>query len=304
MAKKAVELAEKHGFEAIAHGSTGRGNDQVRFELGIKALNPSLEMLAPVRDWNMLRSEEIEYAKKNNIIVPSDGKYSVDENLWGRSIEGSEIENMSLPVPEDAYEWLVPPWEAGPGEVIKLEFSNGLPVAINDSDFELQNLIANLNIIGGRNSIGLIDHVEDRITGIKSREVYECPAAEIITYAHGYLESLILNKHEISIKSFLDSKFSQFVYNGLWYDPAMKPLIAGEEILNSEINGSISLKLYKGKIYFNGSKGANFSYNSNVANYSTYEFDQKSSKGFIDIFKNDTVYSILARQKAKEEALS
>ncbi len=297
MAEKAVYFAEKYGCNFIAHGSTGKGNDQVRFEVTMKALNDKINAIAPVRDWNMNRLEEIKYAKENNIKITMNGKYSVDENIWGRSVEGSSIENINNSIENDVYEWVKPLEETGNGDTIDIEFKNGIPVKLNGDYYNLKDLIEKLNIIAGNNGIGLINHMEDRLTGIKSHEVYEVPAAITIIKAHKIIESLTLNKYEIDIKNYMDNQWSNFAYNGLWYDPVMEHINLFEEDINKYINGSVKLKLYKGNIILKSLNSENSIYDYDKISYDNSNFDQNSAKGFIDIFKNNTVYTNNARKE-------
>jgi len=297
MAEKAVYFAEKYGCNYIAHGSTGKGNDQVRFEVTMKALNDEINVIAPVRDWNMNRIEEIKYAKENNIKITMNGKYSVDENIWGRSVEGSSIENINNSIENDVYEWVKPLEETGNGDTIDIEFKNGIPVKLNGNYYNLTDLIEKLNIIAGNNGIGLINHMEDRLTGIKSHEVYEVPAAITIIKAHKIIESLTLNKYEIDIKNYMDNQWSNFAYNGLWYDPVMEHINIFEENINKYINGNVKLKLYKGNIILKSLDSENSIYDYDKISYDNSNFDQNSAKGFIDIFKNNTVYANNARKE-------
>lgn len=297
MAQKAVYFAEKYDCNFIAHGSTGKGNDQVRFEVTMKALNDNINVIAPVRDWNMNRLEEINYARKNNIKIPMNGKYSVDENIWGRSIEGSSIENINNGIENDVYEWVKPLEETGNGDIIDLEFKNGIPVKLNDNSYNLTAITEKLNKISGNNGIGLINHMEDRLTGIKSHEIYEVPAAVTIIKAHKLIESLTLNKHELDIKNYMDNQWSNFVYNGLWYEPVMEHINSFESSVNKYVNGNVKLKLYKGNMILKSISSDNSIYDYDKISYDNSNFDQNSAKGFIDIFKNNTVYTNNARKE-------
>ncbi|MEM2438704.1 MAG: argininosuccinate synthase, partial [Candidatus Bathyarchaeia archaeon] len=207
IASKLVEVAEIEGAEAVAHGCTGKGNDQVRIEVTVRALNPRLKVIAPVREWGMTRDAEIEYAKKHGIPIPvdKDKPYSIDQNLWGRSIECGILEYPEKEPPEDAFEWTVSPEKApNEPEYITLEFENGVPKSLNGVNMSPADLIETLNNIAGRHGVGRIDHIEDRLVGIKSREVYECPAATVIIEAHKDLEKLVLTRHEILFKQHVD----------------------------------------------------------------------------------------------------
>ncbi len=232
ISKKLVEIAEQTGADAVAHGCTGKGNDQVRFEVSIQALNPDLEVLAPVRDWGWSRDEEIEYAKQNNVPVPVnlDNPYSVDQNLWGRSNECGILEDPWATPPEGAYE-LTKPLEETPdeAEVIEIEFQQGKPVAIDGKAYQLDDLILYLNDIAGKHGVGRIDHVENRMVGIKSREVYECPGAMTLIKAHKELEDLTLAKEVAHFKPMIEQKLTEVIYNGLWFSqltPALQAFLA------------------------------------------------------------------------------
>ena len=297
MAEKAVYYATEYGCNTIAHGSTGKGNDQVRFEVTVKAIDENINVIAPVRDWNMNRPDEINYAKKNGIKIPKDGKYSVDENIWGRSAEGSTIENIQNPLENDVYEWVTPLEETGNGETVDLEFANGIPYAINGTEYDLEEIVEKMNVIAGRNGIGLINHMEDRVTGIKSHEVYEVPGAMAILSAHKIIESLTLNKYELDLKEYMDNQWSNFTYNGLWNDPVMEHINQFESSLNKYINGKIKLKLYKGNIIMKSIESDNSVYNYEKISYDNSNFNQDSARGFIDIYKNNTVYTNNARKQ-------
>ncbi|MEM2868205.1 MAG: argininosuccinate synthase, partial [Candidatus Bathyarchaeia archaeon] len=229
IASKLVEVAEIEGAEAVAHGCTGKGNDQVRIEVTVRALNPRLKVIAPVREWGMTRDAEIEYAKKHGIPIPvdKDKPYSIDQNLWGRSIECGILEYPEKEPPEDAFEWTVSPEKApNEPEYITLEFENGVPKSLNGVNMSPADLIETLNNIAGRHGVGRIDHMEDRLVGIKSREVYECPAATVIIEAHKDLEKLVLTRHEILFKQHVDLEWAYLVYAGLWMDPLREDLDA------------------------------------------------------------------------------
>lgn len=303
MALEAVQMAEIHGCDTVVHGSTGKGNDQVRFEISIKALNENLNVIAPVRDMNMNREEETEYARSHGIEIPYGGKYSVDENLWGRSVEGSSIEHPQEAVPYDAYRWVLPPEKAASvPENISIQFHSGLPVELNGKPSELTNMIAELNVKGGKNGIGAIDMIEDRLVGIKSHEFYECPAAMIIITAHKYLESLVLNKKESQLKKHMDQTFSEMVYNGLWYDPAMEHIMHFQKSVNSLINGKVKLKLYRGNIVPMGVESDNSLYDISKSTYGVGQtFDQSKSPGFIYVFGSQTMATIKGRKKLERE---
>lgn len=287
IAKKLVEVAKKEGAVAVAHGSTGKGNDQVRFDVTIKALEPSLKIIAPIREWNLSRDQEIEYVKKYNLPVPiKKSKYSVDQNLWGRSIEGGPLEDPWAEPEEDAFEWTKPPEEApDKPEYIEIEFEKGLPVALDGERKPLEKLISELNERAGKHGIGRIDHIEDRLVGIKSREVYECPAATVILEAHRELEKLTLPKTVLSFKNLIEPIWASLVYNGLWVDPLREALDAFNEKTQETVSGKVRLKLYKGNLRVVGRSSPFSLY---VKSYATYEsvstFDQKAALGFIELW--------------------
>ncbi|MBS7655659.1 argininosuccinate synthase [Candidatus Bathyarchaeota archaeon] len=288
IAFKLVEIAEKEGADAIAHGCTGKGNDQVRFEVTIKALAPNLKIIAPIRDWGISRMDEIKYAKEKGIPIPVDVEkpYSIDENLWGRSIECGALEDPYVEPPENAFEWTKSPENAlNTPEAVLIEFENGVPIKLNEEKLNSIELIEKLNFICGRHGVGRIDHIEDRVVGIKSREVYECPAALALIEAHKDLEKLTLTRHELSFKSLVDSQWSFLVYAGLWIDPLREALDAFINETQKKVSGVVKLKLYKGSVQVTGRKSPLSIYNMNLATYSVESaFNQKWSEGFIEIW--------------------
>jgi argininosuccinate synthase len=303
MAELAVNYAHENACGTIVHGSTGKGNDQVRFEVSIKALDESINVLAPVREMNMNREEEIEYAGKKGIDIPYGGKYSVDENLWGRSVEGSSIEDISKPVPVDAYRWVKPLDKASnsPKEVT-ISFDRGIPSALDGRNMSLKSLIIKINEIAGLHGIGAVDMIEDRIVGIKSHEFYECPAALTIIDAHKYLESAVLSKHELKVKKFMDEQFSEMVYGGLWHDPLMAYICEFEQNMNELISGTVHLTLYKGNIIQSGLESGNSLYDHATSTYGKGQtFNQKMSPGFIYVYGASTVAARKARNMQTQE---
>ena len=287
-AKWAVKIAEKVDADAIAHGSTGKGNDQVRFEVCILAMKPDIKVIAPVREWELTRDQEIEYAKKHGIPIPVDleSPYSVDENLWGRSVECGEIEYIDKEVPTDALAWCVPPEKApDEPEYLEIEFEQGVPVSINNKRFELWQLITELNRIGGAHGVGLIDHVEDRIVGIKSREFYEAPAATILIKAHRDLEKTVLTRYENWFKPIVDQEWTNLVYAGLWIEPLLKDLEAFINQVNKRVTGKVIVKLFKGNVMVTGRDSPYALYDLKLASYNKGQlFNQTASKGFIEIW--------------------
>ncbi|MEM1607124.1 MAG: argininosuccinate synthase [Candidatus Bathyarchaeia archaeon] len=288
IASKLVEVAEKERADAVAHGCTGKGNDQVRIEVSVKALNPNLKVIAPVREWNMTRDAEIDFAREHGIPIPVDkGKpYSVDQNLWGRSIECGILEYPDKEPPEDAFEWTVPPEKApNEPEYVNIEFEDGVPVALNGRSMEPVELIESLNSIAGRHGVGRIDHMEDRLVGIKSREVYECPAATVIIEAHKDLEKMVLTRHEVLFKQHIDAEWAYLVYAGLWMDPLREDLDAFINKTQERVKGEVRVKLFKGSALVVGRSSPYSLYDVHLATYNIdTTFDQSSSAGFIELW--------------------
>ncbi len=302
IAKKLVEVAEKEGAVAVAHGCTGKGNDQVRFEVSIKALNPDLEVLAPVREWKWSREEEIAYAVENNIPIPInlDSPYSIDQNLWGRSNECGVLEDPWQAPPEGAYE-LTASLENTPdvADVIEIEFDKGVPVALNGKNYALSQLILELNILAGKHGVGRIDHVENRLVGIKSREVYECPAAMTLIKAHKELEDITLVKEVAHFKPIMEKKMTELIYEGLWFSPLRKALSAFLEETQKHVTGTVRVKLFKGHAIIEGRKSPYSLYDEKLATYTSEdEFDHSAAVGFINLWGLPTkVQSIVQGKK-------
>jgi len=285
--KKLVEVAEKEGAFAVAHGCTGKGNDQVRLDVTVRAMNPSLKVIAPVREWNMSRDEEIIYAQKRGIPVkPSKSIYSVDQNLWGRSCESGPLEQPDAEPLVDAFEWTTPAEEAPntPG-YLELEFHEGVPTGANGRSMEPLELIRFVNKLVGSHGVGIIDHIEDRLVGIKSREVYECPAAVAIIEAHHDLEKLVLTRHELSFKSQVEREWAWLVYSGLWLEPLRVALDRFIDATQHRVTGKVKLKLYKGGMRVLGRSSDYSIYNQELSTYNKGStFDQRSSVGFIELW--------------------
>jgi len=285
--KKLVEVAEKEGADAVAHGCTGKGNDQVRMDVSVRALNPSLEVIAPVREWNMSRDEEIIYAQKRGIpIKPSKSIYSVDQNIWGRSIESGPMENPNNEPPADAFEWTVSPEDA-PGEpgYLDIMFRNGVPTRVNGRAMEPLKLVSYLNQFAGSHGVGRIDHIEDRLVGIKSREVYECPAASVIIEAHRDLEKLVLTRHELDFKTTVEREWAWLVYSGLWLEPLRLALDRFISATQHRVTGTVRMKLYKGSARVVGRSSEYSIYDVGLATYGRgSKFDQKNAVGFIELW--------------------
>ncbi|MBL4953585.1 argininosuccinate synthase [Neobacillus sp. YIM B02564] len=288
ISKLLVDVAEKEGAVAVAHGCTGKGNDQVRFEVSIQALNPDLKVVAPVREWGMTRDEEIAYAEKNGIPIPVDldNPFSIDANIWGRACEAGVLENPWAEAPEEAYDW-TNPIELTPDtpEYIEIEFEQGVPVALNGEKLPLVQLIEALNLIGGKHGVGRIDHIENRLVGIKSREVYENPAALILINAHKELEFLTLPREVTQFKTQVEQQMAKIVYEGLWYSPLKAALDAFVEETQKVVSGTIRVKLFKGNHTVVARKSPHSLYNEELATYTKGDaFDHNAAVGFIKLW--------------------
>jgi argininosuccinate synthase len=288
--KRMVEIAQKEGADAVAHGCTGKGNDQVRLDVTTMALDPKLKIIAPVRIWSMKsRDEEIEYAKKHNISVPVTKKspYSTDLNLWGRSIECGILENPWLEPPDDIYELTLSPQKA-PDEptYVEIEFESGIPVKLDGKKLSPVDLIDTLSKIGGANGVGRVSYVEDRLVGIKSRETYECPAATILFPAIKALEELTLDRQTIHFKEEkISHEYSRLVYYGLWFSPLREALDAFVDVIEKNVTGTARVKLYKGNCNVVGAKSPYSLYDQAMATYDVGDmFDHKAAEGFIQLW--------------------
>lgn len=283
-----VELAAQEGAVAVAHGCTGKGNDQVRFEVSVKALNPSLKVIAPVREWSWTRDEEIEYAKQYGIPIPvtEDSPYSIDANLWGRAIECGVLEDPWAEAPEDAYLWTTSP-EKAPDEpaYVEISFEQGVPVALNGQQMPLHELIHALNAIAGAHGVGRIDHVENRLVGIKSRELYESPAGVVLVHAHKELEALTLTREVAQFKAGIELEYHKLIYNGLWFSPLKAALDAFVKETQKDVTGDVRVKLYKGHFQAVGRKSPHSLYRHDLATYSKGDaFDHQAAVGFITLW--------------------
>ncbi len=288
ISKKLVEMAHKSGATAIAHGCTGKGNDQVRFEVAISALDPSLKVVAPVREWKWAREEEIKFAIEHGVPVPAnlDSPYSVDQNLWGRANECGVLENPWNEAPEDAFGITVAVEDApDTPEYVDIEFKEGKPVAINGQEMKLAALIQKLNVMAGAHGVGRIDHVENRLVGIKSREIYECPGAVTLLAAHKEIEDLTLVREVSHFKPIMENELSNLIYNALWFSPATKAIMAYIKETQKVVNGTAKVKLYKGSARVVARKSPNSLYDENLATYTAADsFDQDAAIGFIKLW--------------------
>lgn len=283
-----VDVAISSGAKTIAHGCTGKGNDQVRFTLSLTALNPTLNILAPARDWDMSREEAIAYAEERKIKVPITKKspYSIDQNLWGRTAECGALEDPTLEPPTDAYEWSVNPVDApNEPEYVDIDFKNGLPVALNGKEASFISIIEALNVLGGKHGSGRIDMIEDRLVGIKSREIYECPASLALIEAHRQLEDLTLDKDTLAMKKGLEQRWSELVYNGLWFSPLKTAIDEFIESTQNYVSGNVRLKYYKGNCIVVGRSSDNSLYDYALATYDKSDsFSHKDAAGFIELW--------------------
>lgn len=304
IAKKLVEIAEQEGATAVAHGCTGKGNDQVRFEVSIQALNPYLEVIAPVREWKWSREEEIAYAKENDVPIPInlDSPFSIDQNLWGRSNECGILEDPWAAPPEDAYEMTLA-LEDTPNkpEFVEIGFETGVPTTLNGTAYSLSELIKTLNALAGKHGVGRIDHVENRLVGIKSREVYECPAAMTLITAHKELEDLTHVKEVAHFKPVIEQKITELIYNGLWFSPLKQALHAFLQETQKNVTGTVRVKLFKGHAIVEGRKSEYSLYDEKLATYTAQdEFNHDAAVGFISLFGLPTkVYSQVNQKKVE-----
>jgi len=288
IAKLQVDAAHKHGAQYVAHGCTGKGNDQVRFEVAVAALDPSLRVIAPMREWMMTREDEIAYARERDIPIPvtMESPYSVDENLWGRSCECGVLEDPWQEPPEGAYGWTVSP-ESAPDEPLYLEigFDGGVPVSLDGNRLGMVELVGELNRKGGDNGVGRIDVIEDRIVGIKSREIYEAPAACILCDAHRDLEQLTLTRDALAGKRPLEQRVSEMAYEGLWFSPLNRAIEAFNKSLEERVTGTVRVKLYKGTATVVGRRSPNSLYDLGLATYDELDvFDHRAAAGFIELW--------------------
>lgn len=306
LAKWAVKIAALEGADCIAHGCTGKGNDQVRIEGTALAINPDIKVIAPVREWSMGRDEELIYAKKHGIPIrqTSDKPYSYDDNMWGVTGEGGEIENPALIPPLEKILLLctIPEKALDKPETINLEFVRGLPIAINDKQMKLSEIILALNKIGAKHGVGITHHIEDRVVGLKVRGLYEAPAAEIIITAHRNLEKYVCTRAENEFKSIVDTKWAYLCYGALWMEPLMNDLNAYINKVNQKVTGKVTLKLYKGMVEPVAVETPNTIFEEKLATFMTSSaFNQNASAGFIEIY---TLQMRLAQRSEKTVLLS
>ena len=305
IAKRLVEIAEKEGADAVAHGATGKGNDQVRFELSVKALAPQLAIIAPWREWGIRsREDAIDFAEAHNIPIPvtKEHDYSMDRNMWHLSHEGSDLEDP-WNAPKDALFIVTNTPETAPdkAEYVELEFEQGVPVAVNGKKMSPATIVENLNEIGIRNGVGICDMVENRLVGMKSRGVYETPGGSIIYYAHNELENLCLDRATMSYKQMVGIKYSELVYDGMWFSPLREALAAFVDETQKTVTGTVRLKLYKGNIISAGAKSPYSLYSQEYVTFGADEvYNQADASGFINLFGLPlTVRALMKQGKLK-----
>jgi argininosuccinate synthase len=290
IAKLAVDYARQSGCDTIAHGCTGKGNDQVRIESTVATLAPELKLIAPVRSWAMGRDEEIAYAREHGIPVKGgtdSAPYSIDDNLWGRSSEGKWIEDLSHAPEDDVFQLVTRPEEApDEAEYVDVTFEKGVPVALNGERVPLVELLERVGALGMKHGVGIVDHIEDRIVGLKVRDIYEVPAAEILLTAHAELEKLIGTIHQNQFKPQLDRQWAYLVYAGLWWEPLRQNLDAYMDSVNEWVSGTIGLKLYKGSVRAVTRESPHAVYDAQLATFAESGglFSQQASPGFIEIW--------------------
>jgi argininosuccinate synthase len=290
IAKLAVQYARESGCDTIAHGCTGKGNDQVRIEATIATLAPELKVIAPVRGWQMGREEEIAYAREHGIPVKGGTEvapYSIDDNLWGRSSEGRWIEELDHAPEDDVFQLVTRPEQApDEAEIVEISFERGLPIALGGERLALVELIERLGEMGARHGVGIVDHIEDRIVGLKVRDIYEVPAAAILLPAHAELEKLVCTIHQNQFKAGLDRQWAYLVYAGLWWEPLRLDIQAYMESVNEQVTGTIGLKLYKGSARVITRASPNAVYDQALASFgeSGGLFSQQASPGFIELW--------------------
>jgi len=301
IAKLLVDVAHEVGAKAVAHGCTGKGNDQVRLDVSVTALDPSLQIIAPVREWKLSRPEEIEYARVNNIPIPAtvDSPYSTDVNLWGRSIEAGILEDPWQEPPADVWLWTKSADDApSKPEYVEIDFEGGIPVALNGEAMDGVRLVLRLNDIAGEHGIGRIDHVENRLVGIKSREIYESPAGVVLHQAHQALEDMTLSRDQARFKALVSNQIAEMIYNGLWFSALHQDLRAYVESSQKHVIGTVRLKFFKGSSMVVGRKSPKSLYQYDLATYDKGDtFDQGAALGFIKLWglplQTQTKYQML-----------
>jgi argininosuccinate synthase len=300
-------VAHAAGATTVAHGCTGKGNDQVRFEVAIAALDPHLKVIAPVREWKWSREEEIAYAAEKGVPIPAnlDNPYSIDQNIWGRACECGILEDPWAAPPKGAYA-ITAELEDTPDvpDMVEITFDAGVPVALDGEAMSFYEIIDELNILAGKHGIGRIDHVENRLVGIKSREVYECPGAMTLMKAHKELEDLTFVTELAHFKPTIENQLADVIYNALWFNPLTDALIAFLKETQKYVNGVVRVKLFKGNAIVEGRKSENSLYNENLATYTSADtFDQDAAVGFIKLFGLPSKVHAEVQSKVQEQNL-
>ncbi|MEM4399969.1 MAG: argininosuccinate synthase [Candidatus Nitrosocaldus sp.] len=313
IASKVVDVARKEGTDILAHGCTGKGNDQVRFDITMKALSPSCTIIAPIRDMNMTRDVELEFARREGIEVASEAKrYSIDQNLWGRAIEGGDLESADKEPSADAFRWVNVDPKLLPDDscYMHIEFDHGVPVAIDDvraDDGDARGMVEMIeyaNEKAGRYGVGIIDHIEDRVVGIKSREVYEAPAALTIIEAHRELEKLVLTSHQLRFKQMVEQQWSMLAYSGLWLEPLMADLNRFIDSTQEYVSGKVTVKMYKGSFRVVARSSPYSLYDEGLATYSKGStFDQSLARGFVELWGLQSMVANRVRRNQHQERL-
>ena len=288
MVRLLVDVALEEGASAVAHGCTGKGNDQVRFDVGVSTLAPDLKIIAPAREWGMTREETIAYAQKHDIPIPitASSPYSIDENLWGKSIECGVLEDPWVEPPEEVFTWTRSPDKApDKPEFVEIGFEKGIPTTIDGQEMNGVSLIQRLNELAGGHGVGRIDHLENRLVGIKSREIYEAPAATVLLQAHQALQAMTLSKSQVRFKQKVAVEYADLIYNGLWFTSLHQDLAAYVKSSQRFVTGTVRLKLFKGSCSVVGRKSPVSLYSYGLATYDKGdEFDQSASVGFIHLW--------------------
>jgi len=306
IAVHAVEQARASGCDTIAHGCTGKGNDQVRIEATIATLDPELRVIAPVREWSMGREEELAYAREHGIPLKGGTEvspYSIDDNLWGRSSEGREIEDLEVPPAEDVFQLVTRPEDApAEAQLVRVGFESGVPVSLDGERLEPVELIERAAELGRRHGVGIVDHIEDRIVGLKVRDLYEVPAAAILMSAHADLEKLVSTIHQNEFKHALDRKWAYLAYAGLWLEPLRMDLDAYMDAANERVTGEVTVKLFKGSVRVVARSSAYALYDRSLAGFgeSGGEFSQAASPGFIELFSLQSRMAYRLRERDEE----
>ena len=281
IAMKIVQLAQKERADAIAHGCTGKGNDQFRFEAMIRSRS-DMDVIAPIRDLNLTRTEEVEYAKDHDIPLASDKLYSIDENIWGRSIEGDILEDPMVETPEEAFNWTNSTDEApDEAQILEIKFEKGVPVALDNENMRPLDIIGKCNEIAGKHGVGRIDIIEDRIIGLKSRENYEVPGAILLITAHKALEQLTLTRSELKFAAYISEVYSELVYDGLWHDPLREDLDSAVDNMQRRVTGTVKVKLHKGSLKILGRESPYSLYREEAVSFEDKGIDQREMTGMV-----------------------